>query len=223
MENKSTVTSLKIIVFGANGGIGKQCVIQALANGHQVTAVLRNPSKLTLTHPNLKIIEGNVNHRLTFSKCLTNQDAVISAIGISGGLGSDKPTDLYSQGAVNILQEMKTAGITRAFFISASAVETSPVIPFFYRLISKYIIQKLLKHMYADLLAMEKIVKSSNSNYIIVRPPQLTDKPLTGSYRIAVNNYLKDCLKISRADVAHFMLNNITNETVYKTTVEIGY
>jgi len=77
--------------------------------------------------------------------------------------------------------------------------------------------------MYADIRIMEKEVKKTNINWTIMRPPRLTDKPVTGKYRIAVSSILKHGLSISRADVAHFMINNITNETIYKKTVEIGY
>lgn len=135
----------------------------------------------------------------------------------------DKPTTLYSQGAINTLQAMHKYGIDRAFFISASALDISPVLPFYVRFAAKYVIQKLLKHMYADLRLMEKAVKESGINYTIIRPPQLVNKPVTGHYRIAVNHFLKNGLKISRADVAHFILNHINDTASYKATAEIGY
>jgi putative NADH-flavin reductase len=70
---------------------------------------------------------------------------------------------------------------------------------------------------------MERLIKESDADWTIMRPPRLLDKPKTGHYRIAINSFLKNCLSISRADVAHFMLSNITNEATYKTTIEIGY
>ena len=142
MENNPSSRPLKLIIFGANGGIGKQCVSQALA-----------------------------------------------------------------------------AGITRAFFISASALETSPALPPFVRFISKYVIQQLLKHSYADLRRMEAIIRSSDADWTIVRPPQLTDKPFSPAYRFAVNTYLKNALKVSRATVAHFMLPHATDSTTHKATI----
>lgn len=110
------------------------------------------------------------------------------------------------------------------FLISASAIEISPLLPFYVRLIEKYVIQKLLKDMYADLHKMEILIKqSSNISWTIIRPPQLTNQTVSGNYRISVNTFLKNCLKISRADVAHFIINNISNQLIYNTTVEIGY
>jgi putative NADH-flavin reductase len=215
--------SYSLLIIGANGGVGLQAVELALQAGHKVTAMVRNPAKLTLTHPNLDVVKGDILLPGSFEDYLKDKDAVISAIGVGGGLLDDKPTTLYSQGNANLLQAMTKHGVKRAFFISASALEVSPVIPFFVRLVAKYIIQKLLRHGYDDLRRMEKLVKESEVNWTIMRPPQLTDKPVTGRYRIAINHYLKNCLKISRADVAHFMVNNIMSDTIYKTTVEIAY
>ncbi len=211
-----------ILIIGANGGIGRQTVDLALSEGHRVTALVRNPAKLPLTHPNLKIVRADVTQPLSLSNLFAGHDAIISTIGVSGGF-KDPPTNLYSQGALNILREMKQSGPRRAFFISASAVETNPLLPFFVRLASKYIIQKLLSNMYADLRLMEKLVKETDLDWTIVRPPQLTDSKVTGNYRIAVNRFLRNGLKLSRADTAHFMLSHIQSEDMFRSVVEIGY
>ena len=211
-----------ILIIGANGGIGRQTVDLALSEGHRVTALVRNPAKLPLTHPNLKIVRADVTQPLSLSNLFAGHDAIISTIGVSGGF-KDPATNLYSQGALNILREMKQSGPRRAFFISASAVETNPLLPFFVRLVSKYIIQKLLSNMYADLRLMEKLVKETDLDWTIVRPPQLTDSKVTGNYRIAVNRFLRNGLKLSRADTAHFMLSHIQSEDMFRSVVEIGY
>jgi putative NADH-flavin reductase len=77
--------------------------------------------------------------------------------------------------------------------------------------------------MYADLWKMEKIVKESNINWTIMRPPKLLNSPETGKYRTAIDHYLNKGLEISRADVAHFIVNNLTNKAIIKKTVEIAY
>jgi len=83
----------------------------------------------------------------------------------------DKPTTLYSAGNANLLAAMKKMGAGRAFFISACAIEISPVQPFFIRLATKYIVQKLFAHGYADQRIMEKLIKESDINWTIMRPP----------------------------------------------------
>ncbi|WDF75859.1 SDR family oxidoreductase [Mucilaginibacter sp. KACC 22773] len=214
---------MNIFIAGANGGIGRQAVEQALQAGHRVTALVRNPAKLQLMHPNLNIIQGDIMQPESFADEIKGQQIVLSALGVSGGLFSDKLTTLYSQGNANILKAMERHGVKRIICISASAVEISPVIPWYVRLVARYVIQKLLKHMYADLRRMESIVKDSSADWTIIRPPQLTDKPLTANYRTAVNGFLKNCLRVSRADVGHYMVNNLVNKETYKSTVEIAY
>jgi putative NADH-flavin reductase len=219
MNTNETRSVLNILVVGANGGIGRQTVERALEAGHHVTALVRNPANLTITHAHLEIVTGDILHPDTFEGYLENKDAVISAIG--GKM--KRPTSLYAGGNRNLLNAMRKKGVKRAFFISASAIEISPVQPFYIRLVTKYIVQKLLGHGYADQRIMEKLIKESDTNWAIMRPPRLTDKPVTGHYRFAINRFLENCLSISRADVAHFMINNINNEATYKATIEIAY
>ncbi|WCT09836.1 NAD(P)-dependent oxidoreductase [Mucilaginibacter jinjuensis] len=214
---------MNIFIAGANGGIGRHALEQALQAGHHVTALVRNPAKLPLVHPNLHIVTGDIMRLETFVPEMENQDVVVSALGVNSGMFNDKPTTLYSQGNANLLMAMEQYHVKRIYCISASALEISPVIPWYARFAAKYIVQKLLKYMYADQRIMESTVKKSNVEWTIMRPPQLTDGPLTGNYRVAINRFLKNCLKISRADVAHFMIDNLTNEEIKQATVEIAY
>ena len=223
MKTEPTFRLLHILVIGAAGGIGRKCVEYALEQGHRVTAVMRNPAKLELSHQNLKKVPGDIHDPGSLSIHLINVDVAISAVGVNGGFSWSKPTTLYSTGAKNLLGEAEMAQVPRAFFISASALDISPVIPLYGRLLAKYVVQKLLKHMYADLRIMESIVKDSDLNWTIIRPPRLTDGPLRGNYRIAINEFLKDCLQISRADVAHFIINRVDDPETFKSTIEISY
>ncbi|HMG10536.1 MAG TPA: NAD(P)-binding oxidoreductase, partial [Mucilaginibacter sp.] len=91
MEFQQKSPVYRLLVIGANGGIGRQCIEIALKAGHKVTAVLRKPANLTLAHHNLKVVQGDIMHPETFEKYLANTNAVISAIGVKGGLLSDKP------------------------------------------------------------------------------------------------------------------------------------
>ena len=118
---------------------------------------------------------------------------------------------------------MKRMGAFRVLFISASGLAINPSHNIFLRFLTKYVLQKILKNPYADLWRMEEIIKQCDRNYTIMRPPRLINKKVTGVYRYSVNHFLKGATSISRADLAHFMLANIYNEAIYKTTVEIGY
>lgn len=208
-----------IAVLGANGGIGKHAVAAALDAGYDVTAILRTPAKLDLTHPRLTIVQGDILQPTGLVQHLQHKDAVISAIGATGL----KETTLYSAGNRNLIRAMQEAGVNRAFFISASGLEVNPTHSFIIRFATRFILQRILRKMYADLWAMEKIVKESAIDWTIMRPPRLTNDPSAGIYRVAIDQPLDNGLKISRADVAHFMISNLLNTAIVKRTVEIAY
>jgi putative NADH-flavin reductase len=212
---------MNIFIAGANGGIGRQVVQQALDGGHRVTALVRDPSKLSITHPSLLIVRGDVLQPSSFEAALKGQDVVVSALGLkkSGG----ETVTLYSRGCANLLLAMGEHKITRFFCISASALDVNPMFPRYLKFVTKYILQRLLKQMYADLRRMEIQVKGSKCDWTIIRPPRLTNGPMTGHYRSAVGTFLKNCLKISRADVAHFILHHTQDAATFRETVEIGY
>jgi putative NADH-flavin reductase len=208
-----------ITVLGANGGIGSQVVSLALQGGYRVTAIVRNLDSLKTKHENLTVAKGDILQPETFLKHIINKDVVISTIGSS----SLKETALYSQGAINLLRAMEETGTRRCYFISASGIEVNPSHNVFVRFATQFILQKILKNMYADLREMEIKIKQSDLDWTIVRPPRLIDAPSTGQYRLATNKFLNNGLSIARADIAHFMLSNIDNTSIFRSVVEVAY
>ena len=209
---------MKLIVFGSTGGTGRNIVDQALDEGHEVTAIARNPSAFGIEHPNLEIVKGDVLQPETFEEAMREKDAVLSAIGVN----STKPTTVYSEGISNITKAMKSNGVSRIICISASAVVTSPELIFPVRMMTK-LLQGILKNMYADLLKMEQVVRQTNLQWTVVRPPRLTQGQLRNQYRFAVNEWLPNCLRISRADLANFMLQHVNDADTYQSVVEVAY
>ena len=159
MKIEQTQQPLQVLVIGANGGVGRQSVEIGLDAGHHVTALLRDPAKLVLRHPNLELVQGDIMYPETFERCLANKDVVISAIG--GKM--NEPTTLFSLGAINLLKAMQKMDVKRAFFISSAAIEISPAQPFYIRLVTKYVVQQLFGLGYADQRIMEKIIKESDT------------------------------------------------------------
>jgi nucleoside-diphosphate-sugar epimerase len=113
---------MKLVVFGATGGIGSQTVEQALAAGHEVTAVACRPSAITLRHERLEVIQGDVFKPETIRESITRKNAVISALGAR----NLAPTTVYSEGVANIMQAMQAAHVRRILCISASGLEPGP-------------------------------------------------------------------------------------------------
>ena len=207
---------MKLVVFGATGGIGAQVIEQAVAAGHEVTAVARRPEAVTLRHEHLEVVRGDVLEPETLRGPIAGKDAVISAVG-----ARDRgPTTVYSQGVANIVKAMQSAHVRRLFCISASGLEPGPL---WQRLIAKPILWTVLKESYSDLERMETLVKRSNVDWTIVRPPRLTDGPRTGKYQVALNTHLHNGMILSRADVADYILTPLGDIQSRCAVVELAY
>ncbi len=209
---------MKLIIFGATGGTGRKLVEQALEQGHAVTAFARNPAKLDIKHANLQIVQGDVMNSDSVEQAVQGQDAVLSAIG-----APDKSKEpVRSEGTQNIIGAMEKAGIRR--FISLSTIgigDSREMLPFYY----KYILVPLfLRHAFADHEVQENYIKESRLDWTIVRPAALTDGNRTGAYRQGFPVSEKNLkLKISRADVADFMLKQLTDDTYLHQTPGVSY
>jgi putative NADH-flavin reductase len=206
---------VNVIVFGSNGGIGRNVVEQALAAGHTVTAVARRPESVSIQHRHLTVQRGDVLDPASIAPLFVGQDAVVSAIGTE----SRGPTVLYSDGIGNILQAMQPAGARRLLCISATGLDPGPLIQ---RWIAKAVLWRLLHGMYTDLVCMEERVKSSSVNWTIIRPPRLTDKPHTGRYVASHNQHLPSAWVISRADLADYIVKHLDDPATYRAWVEVA-
>ena len=207
---------MKLVIFGSTGGIGSQVVEQALEAGHTVTAVARHPAAITLRHPLLEVVQGDVLQPQTIYAAIAGKDAVISAVGVRNRAA----TTVYSEGVANMLQAMQGAQVRRLVCVSASGLEPGPL---WERLIAKPILWTVFKEMYSDLVRMEAVVERSPVDWTILRPPALTDGPRTGRYQVALNQHLRRSLRISRADVADFILSHLSDIQTYCARVEIAY
>ena len=199
---------MKIVVFGANGGIGRLAVDLLLAEGHEVTAVVRNAGKLP-ERPGLSVhtVPDMLDPR-NLVPVLSGQDAALSGVGPR----STKDGPIASTVTSSILAAMKEAGVRRLVAVSAAPVgDTPPDEGLFGRLILYPIARTLLKPVFADLGAMEASMWASGLDCTTVRPPRLTDGPLTRKYRQRVGGSLPNSLLISRADTADAMLAALGN------------
>ena len=195
---------MKITVFGASGRIGGHVVEQALAAGHSVTAVVRDPATFTHRHHHLEVVVvPGLTDPEPLLPALQGRDAAIS------GVGPRRPRDVTvaSTATRGILDALDASGVRRFVAVSAAPVGPMPAdAGWFQRRILTPAITALLRDMYADLGAMEREIQQSGTEWTIVRPPRLTNKPLTGVYRTAIDENVRRFKAIGRADVAHFML-----------------
>jgi putative NADH-flavin reductase len=206
---------MKLIVFGATGGIGSQVVEQALAAGHEVTGIVHSSPTIPIEHEHFKSIHGDVFDPENVRLSIVGKDAVISALGVR----NLAPTTLFSYGLENIIQAMQMAGVRRLICISAIGLDPGPPLQ---RWIAKPLMWAIFKNSYRDLVVMEEEVMHSNLDWTILRAARLNDGPRTGQYYTGVNQHLLKGSSISRADVADYILTQLDNPTTYRAIVEIA-
>jgi putative NADH-flavin reductase len=207
---------MKVLILGATGTVGRELVTQALEMGHTVTAFARDPSKLEIRHPSLEIIEGDVMDSAVVDQAVAGHDAVLVALG-AGVKGQVRST-----GTRNIIQAMQKNNVRRLICLSTLGVGDSRVHLNFYW---KYIMfGMLLRAAFADHVAQEEHVIRSGLDWTIVRPAAYTDGERTGNYRHGFPAAAKGLkLKISRADVADFALNQLTDNSYVHKTPGVSY
>ena len=195
---------MKLCILGATGGVGRQVLTQALEAGHEITALVRNPDKMLLRHDRLHVVAGDVTDAgATLADAMRGQDVVISALGRGMSLKSER---LIQRSVPPILTAMKTVGVGRLIFTSAIGVGiTLRDAPLF----SRTMIRLLLREIYADKIIGEAPIHRSGLDWTLVQPAQLTDGPLTRTYRSGERLALRGMPTISRADTAHFILNHL--------------
>jgi putative NADH-flavin reductase len=212
---------MKVTVFGATGRIGEQVVRQALDAGHKVTAVVRDPARFDVSHPALEVatVPGLTDPEV-LRPVLEGSDAAISGVGPRGR----KDGPVASSATRGILHAMEASGVRR--LVAVSAVPVGPVPEgesFVNRRIVLPLISAFARDVYADLAAMEDEIRRSTTEWTIVRPPKLVNKPLTGTYRTCVGGNVPRGYSISRADVAHAMLAALDDPATVKQAVGIAY
>ncbi|HLZ22316.1 MAG TPA: SDR family oxidoreductase [Ktedonobacterales bacterium] len=211
---------MKLTIFGATGRTGSRLVDQALAAGHDVTVLARNPSRVTLQHERLRVLRGDVLDPVAVEKAVIGQDAVVSCIGSTT---RETPVTLYSAGMRNILRAMRANGVQRLVCISANPLVVGDGDVLFDRLVLKPIVRAIFKAPYADLARMEEEVRDSDLEWTILRPPRLTDRPHTGHYRTAINRNLPRGRFISRADLADAILKRLDDPASRHAAVSVAY
>jgi putative NADH-flavin reductase len=207
---------MKLVIFGSTGSMGHPLVVQALEEGHTVTAFARNPAKLEIEHANLTVVQGDVLDSASLEMAVDGQDAVLCSLG-AGAKGT-----IRSEGTRNIVRAMEKAGVSRFVCLSTLGVGKSRAnLSFFWKHI---MFGLLLRRAYADHVGQEGYVKESRLDWTIVRPGAFTDGNRTGVYRHGFPSSDKTIKgRISRADVADFMLKQLTDGTYLHETPGLSY
>jgi putative NADH-flavin reductase len=209
---------MRITVFGATGGTGRHVVEQALEAGHQVTAVVRDPTRLAIAATDgLTVVTAQLDDRAAVGRAVAGADAVVDTLGPHG----TGPTTVRADAASVIIAAMREAGVRRLVVVSAVGAHTEGDGPFI-RFVVKPVLGYILRHAFADMRAMEAIVRASGLDWTIVLPPQLTDGPRTGKVRRQVGGNVRGSYRIARADLAAAVLQAVTDDAVRGASLSVA-
>jgi putative NADH-flavin reductase len=220
---------VKLAIVAATGGIGRQILVQAVAAGHDVTAIVRNPRTLPAE---VRVVTAD----LAAADPAVLESAVDGADAVLSGLGprSVSHAGIASRGTEAIVRAMLVTGVRRVVVVSAAPIGTvpSPGRPnppkhdpgdgFLMRNLLSPLTKAALRTSYADLALMEDVVRDSGLDWTVVRPPRLTDKSLSGAYRTAHERNVRGGLLVSRADVAHLMLRVLEQPETIKQAIGVA-
>ncbi len=209
---------MKLVIFGATGGVGKHVVAQVLAKGQNVTAFTRHPDKLCQSHANLEIAQGDILSPEIVKRAVTGCDNVLCALGMPL-LNND---GLRRKGTVNIVRAMTETGVKRLICLSAlGSGESHTALPALHRYVLR---PTLMRRLYKDHEAQEKCVMQSNLDWTIVRPGSFASGGHTGKYRHGFTTAEPGLTyKISREDVADFMLAQIETDSYMRHAANLSY
>lgn len=210
---------MKLLIIGGTGGTGKELIKQALEQGHSLTALVRNPEKIKTAHPNLSLIKGNVLDPDKVQEAVTGQDAVLSALGHKRFFIK---TRILSEGTKNIIDAMEKQNVMRFICITSLGINDSRFkLGLYYTL---FVIPVIVFFYFWDKSKQEKLIQSSSLDWTIVRPGQLFDGKKRGMYKHGTNvgNYILTKL-ISRADVAHFILSQLSDTSYLRKAPGVAY
>ena len=209
---------MKIIVFGASGKTGHEVVQLALQNGHDVTAFVRNPSRLNIVHDHLHITTGDITDYEQVAVSMIGKEAVISALGATSPFKYDQDV---VDGVGNIIRAMEVKDVRRFIYMSFVGVKESRHSA---GLVIRYIAPRLLSTEIKGHEQRENLIRNSTLDYTIVRSPTLTNGKQTAQYKTGEELSKKGFINsISRADVAHFLVQQLTDVTYLKKAPRIMY
>lgn len=209
---------MNITVIGGSRGIGKEVVLYGLECGHQIKLVARDPDSIAIKHPHLTVVCGDILEPETLEQAIDTAEVICSCIGT--GITFSAVT-LFSEGAKNLVKLLKERPEKRLIAITGIGAGNSKGHGgFLYDRLFKPV---FLKTIYADKDQEESIIKQGVKHWLIVRPAGLTNGSRTGDYRVITDYEGVIAKRISRKDVAHFVIGQAEHPTLQARTPLLTY
>jgi putative NADH-flavin reductase len=212
---------MKILVFGATGKTGMEVVKQALEKGNEVRAFVRNPQKMTLSNEKLTLVQGDVTDAGAVMSAVVDVDGVIIALGASADMQADI---VMAEGTANIISAMQQHGVKKVVIQSSYPMSGYEDGISFLKQAGMGDEQiAMIRPVLDDKKKQIELTLASGLEFVIVKPMMLTDEAGTGKYRVTENPEIKPGDKISRADVADFMIKALTDSQLVGKIITIAY
>lgn len=210
---------MRLMIAGAGGRTGLIASRLALERGHAVTAFVHSDDNLELVHPSLRVIRGDALRSRDVNAAVMGHDAVLSVLAPRG---KRRRGNVYVQGTSNLADACSATGVTRLVVVSAAgAGAEADDLPLPYRLVLRI---PVVARLYPDIVTMEQdLISRGGLDWTIVRAAILTNGRARGTYRTAVGNVVPGGLRISRADLAGFLLGVIENDAYVRQRVAVAY
>lgn len=199
---------MKIVIFGASGGTGRELLRQGKAQGHEITAFVRNPRSLP-DQQGVRIVIGDAMDAQAVAKAVAGQDAVLSALG-PRTLAKDA---MLLESMKNILAAMQQNGVRRLIVLGAAGVWPGATneLSAGGKLMTLFLHSVMLKQVFAEHREMQTLIRNSATEWTVVQPPFLSNAPGHGKYRVSGDSLPSRGMRIARADVANFMLAQLSS------------
>jgi putative NADH-flavin reductase len=194
---------MKLVVLGATGGTGLEIVRQAIEHGHSVTAFVRSAERLKPFVDRIAVRQGNLLHVAELERAISGHDAILSGFGPRVPIAK-ADANLLRDFAAALTTAVQRAGVRRVVVVSTAFLFKDSIVP------PTYLFGRLFfPGVVVDADGMERTLMQSGLDWTIVRPPQLTDKPFTGKYRMRTGHLPRFGFNISRADVGHCFIKTV--------------
>jgi putative NADH-flavin reductase len=208
-----------LALFGASGGTGVHLIPLLLQRGFGVRAMVRDPASISLRHERLELVEGDLMDAAATAEAIAGTDGVISLAG-PRRLG---PTRIYSEGGRNVVRGMKAAGVKRGVFVTALGTSRDFRMPPVLGFLARNIVGWFLRHGWRDGARFEEELARTDLEWTVIRPPALNHLAARGRYRRGIAEHLWSPFRLSRADLAHAVLDQLDDPATVRRWVEVAW
>jgi putative NADH-flavin reductase len=212
---------MKLSIFGGSGGTGLKLIEKALAEGHEITVLARRSEILRERFPGIRVIPGDVFNLDSAIATVKDSQAVISTLGF---VGRSKETKIYSEGVLNVARAMEEVGPRRLIVLAASqGIDPHPDFPWYASVMMKLLVKPMFGFAYRDMAKMTDLVTQSDIDWTLVGVPMLTNGSGRGHHRSSIGRPLHHAFRISRTDVAEYLLSIINDRATFRKWTEVAW